>query len=81
MAMNSTVLFFKYAKYCYIAYRISLRFIMGKKKRDEYLQRKEISMLDFLPERAYSILSLDGIKGIPRRYTNFVVGSMMFFSI
>jgi hypothetical protein len=54
---------------------------MGKKKRDEYLQRKEISMLDFLPERAYSILSLDGIKGIPRRYTNFVVGSMMFFSI
>jgi FkbM family methyltransferase len=39
---------------------------MGKKKRNEYIWNKGISIIDFLPERPYSI---DGIKVIPRKGT------------
>jgi FkbM family methyltransferase len=58
-----------YAKYCYIGYyRLFLRLKMGKRKRNEYLQKNRgKSLIDFLPERPYSI---NGIKAIPRRYTN-----------
>jgi FkbM family methyltransferase len=64
--MNSLSLFLKYARYRYIAYRLFLRIKMGKKRRDDYLWNKGISIIDFLPERPYSI---DGIKAIPRKGT------------
>jgi FkbM family methyltransferase len=63
--------FLLYARYRYIAYRLFLRIKMGKKRRDEYLQGKGISMIDFLPnflpERPYS---MNGIKAIPRKGTH-----------
>ena len=64
--MNSLSLFLRYARYRYIAYRLSLRIKMGKKKRDEYLWNTGVSLIDFLPERPYSI---NGIKAIPRKGT------------
>ena len=64
--MNSLSLFLRYARYRYIAYRLSLRIKMGKKKRDEYLLNRGISTISFLPERPYSI---NGIKAIPRKGT------------
>jgi FkbM family methyltransferase len=39
---------------------------MGKKRRDDYLWNKGISIIDFLPERPYSI---NGINAIPRKGT------------
>jgi FkbM family methyltransferase len=39
---------------------------MGKKRRDEYLCNSGLSMIDFLPERPYSI---NGFKAIPRKGT------------
>ena len=65
--MNSLSLFLRYARYRYIAYRLSLRIKMGKKKRDEYLLNRGISTISFLPERPYSING--GIKAIPRKGT------------
>lgn len=66
--MNSFQFFLIYAKYRYIGYRLFLRLKMGKKKRNEYLQKNGgKSLIDFLPERPYSI---NGIKAIPRRFTN-----------
>jgi FkbM family methyltransferase len=64
--MNSLSLFLKYARYRYIAYRLFLRIKMGKKRRDDYLWNKGISIIDFLPERPYSI---NGINAIPRKGT------------
>lgn len=64
--MNSLSLFLRYARYRYIAYRLLLRIKMGKKKRDEYLRNRGISIMSFLPERPYSI---DDIKAIPRKGT------------
>lgn len=64
--MNSLSLFLRYARYRYIAYRLLLRIKMGKKKRDEYLRNRGISIMSFLPERPYSI---DNIKAIPRKGT------------
>jgi hypothetical protein len=49
-----------------LAYRLLLRIKMGKSKRDEYLWNTGISLIDFLPERSYSI---NGIKAIPRKGT------------
>jgi tRNA G46 methylase TrmB len=41
---------------------------MGKRKRNEYLKKNRADpIVDFLPERPYSV---NGIKAIPRRYTN-----------
>jgi FkbM family methyltransferase len=40
---------------------------MGKMKRDEYLQSLDKSILDFLPG---GVISLNGIKALPRRHTN-----------
>jgi FkbM family methyltransferase len=64
--MNSLSLFLRYARYRYIGYRLLLRVKIGKKKRDEYLRNKGISIINFLPERPYSI---NGIKAIPRKGT------------
>ena len=64
--MNSLPIFLKYARYRYIAYRILLRMKMGKKKRDEYIKKSGIKLIDFLPERPYFI---NGIKAIPRKHT------------
>ena len=64
--MNSLTFFLKYARYRYIAHRLYLRMKMGKKKRDEYLQKVGTSITDFLPERPYSI---NGVKTIPRKGT------------
>jgi FkbM family methyltransferase len=55
-----------YARYSYIAYRLLLRIKMGKSKRDEYLRSRRISIIDFLPEKCYSI---NGLKVIPRKGT------------
>jgi FkbM family methyltransferase len=66
--MNSFHFFLTYAKYRYIGYRLFLRLKMGKRKRNEYLQKNRADpIVDFLPERPYSV---NGIKAIPRRYTN-----------
>jgi FkbM family methyltransferase len=64
--MNSLSIFLRYAKYRYIAYALLLRIKMGKKRRNEYLLNRGLSMIDFLPERPYSI---NGIKTIPRKGT------------
>jgi tRNA G26 N,N-dimethylase Trm1 len=64
--MNSLSLFLRYARYRYIVYRLLLRVKMGKNKRNEYLWNRGISIIDFLPERPYSI---NGIKVIPRKGT------------
>ena len=64
--MNYFSLFLRYARYRYICYRLLLRIKMGKKKRNEYLKDRGISIIDFLPERPYC---LNGIKSIPRRGT------------
>jgi FkbM family methyltransferase len=64
--MNSLSLFLRYARYRYIGHRLLLRIKMGKKRRDEYLWNRGLSMIDFLPERPYSI---NGFKAIPRKGT------------
>ena len=64
--MNSLSLFLKYAKYRYIVHRLLLRIKMGKKRRDECLRNRGLSIIDFLPERPYSI---NGFKAIPRKGT------------
>src|SRR5919198_1137039 len=64
--MNSLCIFLLYARYRYILYRILLRMKMGKRRRDELLQNRGMTVIDFLPERAYS---MHGIKAIPRRGT------------
>jgi FkbM family methyltransferase len=64
--MNSLPIFLKYARYRYVAYMILLRTKMGKKKRDEYIKKSGIKLIDFLPERPYFI---NGVKAIPRKYT------------
>ena len=70
MRMIVVSLFLLYARYRYISYRLLLRIKIGKKRRDEYFQRKRVSMIDFLPdflpERPYKF---NGIKAIPRRGT------------
>jgi FkbM family methyltransferase len=65
--MESIFIFLRFAKCRYIAYRILLRLKMGKKKRDEFLRNIGVSIPNFLPERPYS---LNGIKAIPRKYTD-----------
>jgi FkbM family methyltransferase len=65
--MNSLSLFLKYARYRYIIHRLLLRIKMGKEKRNEYLQKTMLSIIDFLPERPYF---MNGIRAIPRRHTN-----------
>jgi FkbM family methyltransferase len=64
--VNSLPIFLRYAKYRYIVHRLLLRVKMGKKRRDEYLRNSGLSMIDFLPERPYSI---NGFKAIPRKGT------------
>jgi len=65
--MDSLPIFLKYARYRYIAYRIFLRIRMGKKKRDGFLRGSGLSEIDFLPERPYSINS---INALPRKGTD-----------
>jgi FkbM family methyltransferase len=65
--MDSLPIFLKYARYRYIAYRIFLRVKMGKKKRDGFLRGRGLSEIDFLPERPYSINS---INALPRKGTD-----------
>ena len=43
--MNSLSLFLRYARYRYIGYRLLLRVKIGKKKRDEYLRNRGISII------------------------------------
>lgn len=65
--MNSLRLFLKYARFRYILYRIFLRIKLGKTKRNEYFNKTAVSVIDFLPERTYS---LNDIKLIPRKGTH-----------
>jgi len=65
--LHSFSLFWKYARFRYILYRIFLRVKMGKDKRDKLLRQNRISEFDFLPERAY--VTESGVKAIPRRRT------------
>jgi len=65
--MDSLPIFLKYARYRYIAYRIFLRIRMGKQKRDGFLRGSGLSEIDFLPERPYSINS---INALPRKGTD-----------
>ena len=58
-------LFWRFARYQYILYRLLLRIKIGKKRRDEFLRKKRISEFDFLPERTY--LTESGVKAVPRR--------------
>jgi FkbM family methyltransferase len=64
--VDSLSLFLRYAHYRYIVHRLLLRIKMGKRRRNEWLQNSGLSMIDFLPERPYSI---NGFKAIPRRGT------------
>ena len=43
-----------------------------KKKLNEYLSKKNMTLLDFIPESVYSekICSINGIKAIPRKNTD-----------
>src|SRR6266487_3761280 len=65
--MDSISIFLKYARYRYITHRLFLRMRMGKKKRDEFLRGSGLSEIDFLPERPYSINS---INALPRKGTD-----------
>jgi FkbM family methyltransferase len=65
--LHSFSLFWKYARFRYILYRIFLRAKMGKLKRDKLLSQNRMSEFDFLPERAY--VTDNGVKAIPRRRT------------
>lgn len=65
--LHSFSLFWKYARFRYILYRIFLRAKMGKVKRDKLLSQNRMSEFDFLPERAY--VTENGVKAIPRRRT------------
>jgi FkbM family methyltransferase len=65
--LHSFSLFWKYARFRYILYRIFLRAKMGKVKRDMLLNQNRMSEFDFLPERAY--VTDNGVKAIPRRRT------------
>ena len=65
--LHSFSLFWKYARFRYILYRIFLRAKMGKVKRDKLLSQNRMSEFDFLPERAY--VTDNGVKAIPRRRT------------
>jgi FkbM family methyltransferase len=60
-------LFWRFARFRYMLYRIFLRIKVGKKRRDQLLREKRISEFDFLPERTYLMDS--GVKAIPRRGT------------
>jgi hypothetical protein len=53
-----------YARYRYIAYRIYLRFKMGKCFRDEYLRDKKLGVLDFLPQIPYNADGLKVVLGV-----------------
>jgi FkbM family methyltransferase len=55
-----------YARYRYIAYRIYLRFKIGKCLRDDYLKDKKLRVLDFLPQIPYNA---NGIKVVLRKGT------------
>lgn len=63
----SVSLFWKYARFRYVLYRILLRIKMGKNERDKYLRENRASEFDFLPERTYTMEN--GVKAIPRRRT------------
>jgi FkbM family methyltransferase len=65
--LHSFSLFWKYARFRYILYRIFLRIKIGKDKRDKLIRQNRISEFDFLPERAY--VTDSGVKAIPRRRT------------
>jgi len=65
--LHSFSLFWRYARYRYVLYRIFLRVKMGKDERDKLLVRNRVSEFDFLPERAY--VMQNGIKAIPRPRT------------
>ena len=65
--LYSFSLFWKYARFRYILYRIFLRIKMGKDKRDKLIRQNRMSEFDFLPERAY--VTDSGVKAIPRRRT------------
>jgi FkbM family methyltransferase len=71
MQMDVVSFLSMYARYRYISYRLLLRIRLGKKGRDNFLQQKRISMIDFLPdilpERPYKC---NGVKAIPRRGTH-----------
>jgi FkbM family methyltransferase len=62
--MDSLSFFLKYARYRYLAYRVLLRIRVGKKNRDEHLNRTGLSEIDFLPERPYSF---NGLLALPRK--------------
>lgn len=70
-------IFLNYARFRYMIYRILLRIRIGKKNRDDYLQRNGTSIIDFLPERPYKIKG--GAKAIPRRGTSDF--SVLFMSL
>ena len=65
--LHSFSLFWRYARYRYLLYRIFLRVKMGKDKRDKFLRQNRTSEFDFLPERVY--VTDGGVKAIPRRKT------------
>ena len=65
--LHSFSLFWRYARYRYVLYRIFLRVKMGKENRDKFLRQNRTSEFDFLPERAY--VTDSGVKAIPRRKT------------
>jgi FkbM family methyltransferase len=58
----------KYARYRYMLLRILLRFKMGRIARNEYLQKRGITYLEFLPELLYAgkVCKKNGINAIPR---------------
>jgi FkbM family methyltransferase len=65
--MNLLSLALFYAKYRYIAYRVFLRFKMGKSIRDDYLKDKKLRVFDFLPQIPYNA---NGIKVVLRKGTH-----------
>lgn len=58
----------KYARYRYMLLRFLLRLKMGRTARNEYLQNRRITYLEFLPGLLYAgkVCKKKGIKAIPR---------------
>ncbi len=62
------MILYKFSFFCYLFARIGIRAVLGKKKRNEYFQKKLISPSSFIL-KDFIIISKNGIKGAVRKNT------------
>lgn len=59
---------YNFSLFCYILSRVSIRILIGKKKRNEFFQKRLISPSSFIL-KDFVVISKDGIKAAVRRNT------------